>query len=199
MSENLDNIIQSTQRLVRRAQLRLYWENYAPTLAPGFLALGLFILGAWLGAWQWIGDPIRLIALIITVFFLARSILRALRLRVPTYSDARRRVETDSQQAHRPLDVLDDRPALSADLWPAHQKSALKQAKALKAAQRRPALSLIDPPFVPAKSAMKLGLTLPVIQAARPFILKTALMSLFPLAVSSSPVFRAVKQLRDRA
>jgi len=113
MSENLDSIIQSTKRLVTRARLRLFWESYAPTLAPGFLALALFSLGAWLGIWQWIGDPVRLIALVITLFFLIRSILRAVQLRMPTYSDARRRVELDSKQAHRPLDVLDDRPALS--------------------------------------------------------------------------------------
>ena len=144
MSENLDSIIQSTKRLVTRARLRLFWESYAPTLAPGFLALALFSLGAWLGIWQWIGDPVRLIALVITLFFLIRSILRAVQLRMPTYSDARRRVELDSKQAHRPLDVLDDRPALSADLWPAHQKLALKQAKSLKTARGRPALSLID-------------------------------------------------------
>lgn len=144
MSENLDNIIQSTSRLVTRARLRLFWETYAPTLAPGFLALSLFIIGAWLGLWQWIGDPVRLIVLIVTLFFVARTVLRAVQLRMPTYSDARRRVETDSKQAHRPLDVLDDRPALSADLWPAHQKSALKQAKALKPARGKPALSLVD-------------------------------------------------------
>ena len=102
------------------------------------------MLGAWLSLWQWIGDPVRLIALIATLFFVVRSVLRALRLRMPTHSDARRRVETDSRQAHRPLDVLDDRPALSADLWPVHQKNALKQAEALKPARGKPALSLID-------------------------------------------------------
>ena len=148
MSENLDKLIQSTERLVTRAHLRLFWEGYAPVLAPGFLALGGFTLGAWLGIWQWIGDPIRLIALLVTLFFLARSILRALRLRRPTLSDARRRVEADSHQAHRPLDVLDDRPALSADVWPAHQKQALVQAEALGPAKSKPALSLIDPYYL---------------------------------------------------
>jgi len=148
MSENLDKLIQSTERLVARARLRLFWETYAPVLAPGFLALGLFIIGAWMGIWQWIGDPIRLIALTVTVFFLARSILRGLRLRLPTYSDARRRVERDSQQSHRPLDVLEDRPALSADAWPAHQQQALKQAEALRPADPRPALSLVDPYYL---------------------------------------------------
>ncbi len=148
MSENLDKLIQSTERLVARARLRLFWETYAPVLAPGSLALGLFIIGAWIGVWQWIGDPVRIIALIITLFFLSRSVLRALRLRLPTHSDARRRVEIDSRQSHRPLDVLEDRPALSADLWPAHQQHALQQAKALKPAKARPALSLIDPYYL---------------------------------------------------
>jgi hypothetical protein len=148
MSDSRDNIMQSTRRLVARARVRLFWETYAPTLAPAALAISLFVLGAWLGIWQWIGDPARLIALAITIFFVVRGILRALGLRTPTYSDARRRVEIDSGQSHRPLDVLDDRPALSADVWPAHQKSALAQASALRTAKPRPALSLIDPYYL---------------------------------------------------
>lgn len=148
MSENLDKILTSTQRLVTRARARLYWETYAPTLAQGFLALGLFSLGAWLGLWQWIGDPVRLIALAITLFFVSRSVLRALSLRRPTYSDARRRVELDSGQAHRPLDVLDDRPALSAEVWPSHQNAALRQAKKLKPVSPRATLSPIDPYYL---------------------------------------------------
>ena len=148
MSENLDRIIDSTQRLVRRAKLRLYWETYAPTLAPGFLAIILFSLGASLGIWQWIGDPVRLIALIVTLYFLARSVFRAVSLRQPTNSDARRRVEKDSGQSHRPLDVLDDRPALSADVWPSHQKKALQQARNLGRAAPRPTLSPIDPYYL---------------------------------------------------
>ena len=144
MSKNLDSVIQSTQRLVARARLRLYWETYAPTLAPGFLAIGLFSLGAWVGLWQWIGDPVRLIVLAVTLFFLARSVLRAVSLRRPTLSDARRRVEADSGQAHRPLDVLDDRPALSADVWPAHQQKALGQAAQLSRAASRPTLAPVD-------------------------------------------------------
>ena len=85
MSENLDTIIETTQRLVARARLRLFWETYAPTLAPGFLAVGVFSLGAWLGLWQWLGDPFRLIALAVTLFFLTRSVLRALPLRLPLF------------------------------------------------------------------------------------------------------------------
>jgi len=148
MSENLDKILTSTERLVTRARARLYWETYAPTLAPGFLAIGLFSLGAWLGIWQWIGDPVRLIALAVALFFVARSVLRALSLRQPTHSDARRRVELDSGQAHRPLDVLDDRPALSADVWPSHQKAALRQAEKLGPAFPRETLSPIDPYYL---------------------------------------------------
>ncbi len=148
MSDSLDNIIKTTRRLVLRARGRLFWETYAPTLAPAALAIGLFVLGAWLGLWQWIGDPVRLIALAITFFVVVATLLRALKLRMPTQSDARRRIETDSGQAHRPLDVLDDRPALSADVWPAHQKSALRQADMLRGARARPTLSKVDPYFI---------------------------------------------------
>jgi len=148
MSDSRDTIIQSTQRLVVRARIRLFWETYAPVMAPALLAIGLYVLAAWLGVWQWIGDPIRIFALGLTLFFLAKSILQALRLRLPTYSDARRRVETDSGQAHRPLDVLDDRPALAAEVWPAHQEAALVQARQLKSAVRRPALSTVDPYYL---------------------------------------------------
>ena len=148
MSENLDTVMKKTHRLVQRARLRLFWENYAPTLAPAFLAIALFSLGAWLGLWQWIGDPVRLIALAVTLFFVVRSILRAIPLRQPTQSDARRRVERDSGQAHRPLDVLDDRPALSADVWPAHHSKALEQARSLGRAKPRPTLSPIDPYYL---------------------------------------------------
>ncbi len=144
MSDLLDITIHSTRRLVARARIRLFWETYAPTFAPATVAIGAFSIGAGLGVWQWIGDPVRLIALAVTLYFVVRSILRALKLRIPSYSDARRRVETDSGQAHRPLDVLDDRPALSADVWPAHQKAALRQAEGLKAATRRPTVSKID-------------------------------------------------------
>lgn len=69
MSDSLDTVIQTTRRLVARARLRLFWETYAPTLAPAACAVGLFVLGAWLGVWQWIGDPVRLIALAATFFF----------------------------------------------------------------------------------------------------------------------------------
>ncbi len=148
MSTSLETTLKQTSRLVARARLRLVWERYAPTLAPGFLAVAIFLLGAWMGVWQWIGDPIRLIALVATLSVLARSLYRALPIPVPTQSDARRRVEIDSGQAHRPLDVLDDRPALSADVWPSHQKAALQKAQLLKTAQSRPTLGPIDPAYL---------------------------------------------------
>jgi hypothetical protein len=158
MSDSLDTVIQMTRRLVGRARLRMFWETFAPALAPAASAIGLFVLGAWLGVWQWIGDPVRLIALAATLFFIVRSILRALKLRTPTRSDARRRVEADSGQAHRPLDVLDDRPALSAEAWPAHEKAALAQATALRSAKPRPALSTVDPYFVRILLPVALGI-----------------------------------------
>ena len=148
MAAALETVLKQTEILVRRARLRLIWERYIPTLAPALLALSLFILGAWIGLWQWIGDPVRLIALIITLVIIGRALYRARSIRFPSRSDARRRVETDSGQSHRPLDVLEDRPALSADVWPAHQQTALDQTKFLSKAQPRPALSPIDPAYL---------------------------------------------------
>lgn len=148
MSDSLDNIIKSSRRLVWRARLRLFWETYAPISAPAAFAISIFCLFAWLGAWQWTGDPVRIFALSVTLFFLVRGILNALTLRAPTHSDARRRVESDSGLAHRPLDVLDDRPALSADVWPAHQTAALTQVRALEPSRPRPALSKVDPYYL---------------------------------------------------
>jgi hypothetical protein len=148
MSHNLDKTRARGARLSVRARLRLFWETYAPVMAPGGLAVGLFVASAWLGLWQWTGDPIRWIALLATIFFLVRSLLRTVALPVPSASDARRRVEQDSGLAHRPLDVLDDRPAISDTAWPAHFSRALDQAQGLKPAKRRPALSAVDPYYL---------------------------------------------------
>lgn len=130
------------------ARAFLIWETYAAILAPAMLAVALFSAAAFLGIWERIGDPWRGIALIISLFFIARSLRRALSLRFPTQSDSRRRLERDSGQSHRPLDTLDDKPALSVQAWPAHYKKALSQAKAIRRPQRRSVLGPIDKYFL---------------------------------------------------
>ena len=129
---------------VRRAWAQLYWERYAPVFALAAAILAIFLIGAFGGVWERIGDPWRLILLIIAIIFLIRAALAARKIKRPNLSAARRRVETDSDVKHRPLDVLDDRPVLSEDLWPLHYKSAKKSAENLKPAKWRHVLAPID-------------------------------------------------------
>ncbi len=144
-------------RYSRFARALLLWETYGPVLAAGLLAAALFITGALTGLWERIGDPWRLIALLATLFFMARSLHKSLKLRFPTQSDAQRRVEFDSGQKHRPIDVLADRPALAVEAWPAHYQKAYQQASQIKPPKRRDVLSPQDPYFLRYAAPLVLG------------------------------------------
>lgn len=131
-------------RLATRASLRLFWETYAPVLALPALVLAVYLIVTMLGLWEVAGDPLRLLALIATVGVSVRGGLAARRLRMPTRSDALRRLETTAGLAHRPLDTLQDHAVLAPDLWPAHVSKARTQADTIRRIGRRPALSLVD-------------------------------------------------------
>ncbi|WP_409433372.1 DUF4175 domain-containing protein [Litorimonas sp. RW-G-Af-16] len=146
------------------ARAMLYYETYAATLAPAFLAAAIFAIGALAGIWERIGDPWRLIALLIALAVIVRSVYRALPLRRPTRSDALRRIERDSGQNHRPLDTLEDAPAISREVWPAHYKKAYAQAERIERPRRRHALSPIDPYYL--RFAAPFALALVMIYAA---------------------------------
>lgn len=133
---------------VRRAWAQLYWEQYAPVFALALAIIALYLIGAFGGIWERIGDPWRLIALLIAIIFLIRAFWTARQKKRPNLSAARRRVETDSHAQHRPLDVLDDTPAISQDVWPLHYKKAQQSAEALEPAKWRHVLAPIDPYFL---------------------------------------------------
>ena len=135
------------QSLARRAYWQLLWECYAPVLALGVLLLTVFLIGAAGGIWQRIGDPWRLIVLIIALGFFARGILKAQRKLAPTHSQALRRVEQDSGLDHRPFDALVDTEAatnVESMAWRTHISNAKAKVENASAPRRRPALSLID-------------------------------------------------------
>jgi hypothetical protein len=131
-------------RLTTLARARLIWEDYAPIAALPALALSILLILTWLGLWEVAGDPLRIIALVVTLGLIIRAVRRARRVRWPTVSDARRRLEHTAGLAHRPLDTLDDAPILSPNLWPAHVAQAQKDAGTIRRVGRTPALSLID-------------------------------------------------------
>ncbi|MEP3889502.1 MAG: DUF4175 family protein [Hellea sp.] len=150
MSQNPDtaSILKRTGGYVRRAQASLYWERYAPVFALAVAIAIIFLIGAFAGIWERIGDPWRLIVLITAFVFLIKSALAARQKKRPNLSEARRRVEGDSNIAHRPLDVLEDRPAISEAAWPSHFNQARASAENLRPAKWRHALKPIDKYFL---------------------------------------------------
>ena len=129
-----DPLLKAGEALTRRARLWMIWERYAPVLALAALIITLFLAGAYAGLWQRIGDPWRLIALILTLYFLIKAAVSASREKIPSHSEAARRVERDSGVSHRPLETLRDRPVLGDALWEQHQAKARAAAKALNPA-----------------------------------------------------------------
>jgi len=78
---------------VRRAQASLYWERYAPVFALAAAIFSVFLIGAFSGIWERIGDPWRLIVLTIAIVFLIKAALSVRHKKRPNKSEARRRVE----------------------------------------------------------------------------------------------------------
>jgi len=139
------------EKLARRAHWHLLWETYAPVLALGILFLIVFLIGASSGFWQRIGDPWRLIALFVALFFLTRSFLHARKVRKPTRSQALRRVERDSGLSHRPMDTLTDTAALGREdilAWRTHVQRAKSKIANAAPSQLRAVIAPIDKYFL---------------------------------------------------
>ena len=147
---------------VRRASAQLYWERYAPVFALAALFLALFLIGTFGGIWDRLGDPWRLIALLGALYLLIRAALKARTITRPNTSAARRRVEQDSGAKHRPLDTLDDAPAISEKVWPAHFAKAKNSAEKLRPSIRRHALAPIDKYYLRFVAPCALGLAMMV-------------------------------------
>ena len=135
-------------RYVTTARLWLIWERYVPVFLWAFVFVSIFLLGAFAGIWERIGDPWRGLAAITALLFLIHAAYKAQKRPLPTQSEARRRVEKDSDQNHRPLDVLDDRPVIGEESWPAHYSKALKQSEQLKSPDLHPTIAPRDPYYL---------------------------------------------------
>ena len=160
--QSIASLRKRTDRLTWAARGLLIWERYAPVFAVAGLIFGLFMIGSFSGIWERIGDPWRGIALIASLFVIARAVMAARSRRFPTRSDAQRRVERDSGAAHRPLDTIADRPAISDAAWPAHFDAARQSAETLNTPKTRPTLSPIDPYYLRFALPAALGLAMMV-------------------------------------
>lgn len=135
------------QRLSRHTRLAwfwLFWERYTPVFLLALLAISVFLIGVFMGVWERLGDPFRGFGVIATLYILVIATYRAQKRKLPSHSEARRRYERDSHQAHRPLDVLDDSPAIGKDNWELHYAKALAQSKRLKRPKLIPSIAPHD-------------------------------------------------------
>jgi len=135
-------------RFINRARLFMVWERYSPVFALSVLFVCVFLIGSFSGLWQWIGDPWRLIVLGLALIWMIRTVLRARTLPFPTRSNAKRRVETDADVKHRPLDTLFDKPAITSEGWELHYRQAEDRIDIMSGPRLRPALAIIDKFFL---------------------------------------------------
>ncbi len=137
------------RRAVRFAALALQWERTARVVWPTIAFPTAYVILALFGVWDALADPWRAIALATTVFATSLFfVIGVISLPWPRARDARRRVEQDSELAHRPFEALHDRPA-NADLqaqaiWQAHQERMRHELEKARARRPRAAYAALD-------------------------------------------------------
>ena len=186
--QDISALLKRTGNYVRRAMAQLYWEHYAPVFALAAAIFAVFLVGAFAGVWERIGDPWRGLALLAALVYLGKAIWKARRVKRPNQSAARRRVEEDSQTSHRPLDVLDDAPAVSAAAWPAHYDKARQSAESLRPSKLRPTLAPMDKYFLRFALPCAVGLALMVGAGTNYDRLRRALSPTWQSAINPSDV-----------
>ena len=145
-----DPLVKHVSRLTWIARLQLGWERYIPVLALALALIFAFLALSFAGVWQHLGDPWRLIGLIIAAAVLIRAAWHAQKLSLPSAYEAKRRIEYDSGLKHRPLDTLTDRPALGEEdaLWQTHINTARAAADLAERPLWRTVLAPKDPYFL---------------------------------------------------
>jgi uncharacterized protein (TIGR02302 family) len=139
------------ERALTRARWTILWERLWPALASIATALGLFAAVSWLGLWLWLPPLARAVGL--GVFFLvtAAAFAPLFLVRLPTRTEALRRLDRNSGLPHRPATTISDEIAVATEdahavvLWRAHIERALRAATVLRAGQPMPRLALRDP------------------------------------------------------
>ncbi len=119
------------------AKLMIEIEHGAKIFFHPLMLGGFFVALAWLGVFTSLYPWLHLIALVLFTIYFFRSLGRSRAVwKKPKPSQAQRRVELASGLAHRPLDVLNDRPAngdeIQMALWQEHRARAEHQVRNLR-------------------------------------------------------------------
>ncbi len=140
------------RRKILRARWAILWEGAWPVLAPAVMITGVFLILAGFDLAHYVSGWWHL--LIVTGFagaLIAALVLGLRRLRWPTGETAERRLEIDSELAHRPLVAARD-PLSSGNgdrntvtLWRLHRIRMLEKLKSLRVGWPHPGLPARDP------------------------------------------------------
>jgi len=126
------------KRRLGLATAALFWERLWPALWPAAGVVGVFVALALFDIPAMLPNALRWILLAVFVVGLTAALFAAAhRFRLPRGDAARRRIETASGMAHRPLAALQDKLAGNADpatasLWLAHQARMAEAARRMK-------------------------------------------------------------------
>ncbi len=134
------------------ARLGLAWEGFWPAFWPVAGLIASFAGIALLDGFSWLPGWLHAAVLAAVAGLLACGCWRAVRaFRWPSHRDAVRRLQTDSELRHRPLEALEDRlpegvrnPA-SVALWAAHQRRMAESVARLRVRMPAPGLASRDP------------------------------------------------------
>ncbi len=129
------NLVQGGPQLTL-AKLIIRTEQSLKFFFQPLMIGGVFVALALLGVFSSLYPWLHLVVLAIFVSYFFRTLGRAqARWTPPSVSDAKRRVEAASNLAHRPLDVMEDRPAsndlVQASLWNIHRERTVEQTQSL--------------------------------------------------------------------
>ena len=130
----------------------MFWERALPALWPALGIAGLFIAIALAGGLLILPGWLHGLVLVVFVLFFATRLWNGIRrIKPPTGAEATRRLETDSDLPHRPLTVIEDRPAFGVvdpetdKLWRQHMAQAAAAARNIRLRWPRPNMARRDP------------------------------------------------------
>lgn len=142
----------------------LFWEKLWPGLWPALGVIGVFLVFALFDALPSLPAWAHGVALALFAAALIGALWHGLRqIDLPGFGAARRRIETVTGLAHRPLDTLRDKIAAGANdpaaaaLWELHQRRARASIERLRVGLPQPGLAKRDPYALRAALLLLLG------------------------------------------